>query len=104
MPRWGSSRSASPGIAGRQAGRWRARGILLVSAIATVGVFLAAEATVRLLGIQAPEPRAIANSDFDGISVDPVLGWVLRPGFQGKWPLGGFTVAADERGFRSAGG
>lgn len=103
MPPWRSSRSASPGIAKLQAGGWRARGVLLVSAIAIVGVFLAAEATVRLLGIQPSEPRAIANSDFDGIRVDPALGWLLRPGFQGKWPLGGFTVAADERGFRSAG-
>ena len=77
---------------------------LFLSLVATVGVFLAAEAAVRLIGIEPAElPLDAKHFFFRGVRVDPVLGWLLRPGWHGNWLLSEFDVQADERGFRSTG-
>lgn len=76
---------------------------VLASLLATLAVFGAAELAVRGLGIPPPEwPLPVKTFATTHLRVDPILGPLPRPGFDGRWP-GGFWVRIDEQGFRSTG-
>jgi lysophospholipase L1-like esterase len=66
-------------------------------------LFLAAEATVRLLGIEPRDwPAAGFKRSPEQIKVDPLLGPLPRPNWSGRW-FNLFDTSFDDRGFRLTG-
>jgi lysophospholipase L1-like esterase len=75
---------------------------VLVSLVATLAAYAAAEVLVRAAGVQPRDWPASAQETFAGVRVDPLLGPLPRPGWSGAWQSG-FEVAIDARGFRATG-
>jgi lysophospholipase L1-like esterase len=72
-----------------------------ISVGVAVGVLLVAELVVRVADVEPMDWPAIdGKTRFRGIRVDPLLGPLLRPGWEGFW-IGRFMVRVDARGFRS---
>lgn len=69
----------------------------------TLAVFLAAEIGVRVAGVQPrPWPSADNLLEMPGVMVDPLLGALPEPGWDGAW-FGTFAARFDAHGFRETG-
>jgi lysophospholipase L1-like esterase len=72
-----------------------------------VALLLVAEGALRILGVEPMPWPALAPArsqwdDFPWVEVDPLLGPLPRPGWEGLW-FDAFEVEIDERGFRATG-